>query len=807
MYTLFRKEIVQFLGSVTGYLAVVVFLLTGGLFLWVFPGIYNIPESGYATLEPWFMLAPWLYLFLVPAITMRLFADEKRSGTLELLLTRPLGDLKLVSAKFLAALVLVGFSLLPTLLWFWSVSRLGNPPGNIDGGSTWGAFIGLFLLASVYIAIGLFASVITDSQIVAFILAMAISFLFYLGFDFIAGTGLPYGIEKTVAWFSIDDHYRSLSRGVIDAGDFLYFAGMTLFFLLLTTVFLRKSRNSLRKAWTWVAGLATGLILLLVMSGKIPYRIDLTAEKRYSVASVSKRVVRSLDEPVTVELFLAGELPPGFRKLQQAIGAKVKDLERYSRKPIRLVITDPYKAVRANEREAFFNQLANNGIRPTDLRRQTEGGTSTSLIFPGARISCGDRTTGVSFLKNNPGVNHEVNLNHSVEGVEYELVSALQRLMARQKPLLVFLQGHEELNPYEVEDLALSLTEFFRVEFMNPALLEARDTIPDVLVIARPELPFPETDKFVIDQLLMRGSRILWALDPVEVSLDSLSQGYMTLAFPRDLNLNDQLFHYGIRINADLVQDVACAHIMVSTSLSDSRPEFTPQPWYYSPLLTPSEKHPVSRNLNLIYGEFVSSIDTVGSSGERKATPLLTTSPYGRRVRTPAAVSLENINRPPARELFNQPFIITGILLEGRFTSVFRNRMLDHLGIPSASVIEASPETRMMVFSDGDLMANKVRYEAGKEPRILPLGYDRVSRQTFGNKELFVNAIRFLADEGDITQLRNAAVKMRLLDKVRITGQRRALAWLNTGVPLGIVLLFALFFGFFRKRKYSKAIS
>ena len=196
MYSLFKKEIKTFLGSLIGYLAVLVFLLVTGLFLWIFPGNYNIPDNNYATLQGLFTLAPWLYLFLVPAITMRMFADEKRSGTIEILLTRPLADFQLVMAKFLAGLVLVVFSLLPTLLYFLSVYWLGNPVGSIDTGATWGSFMGLFFLATIYVAIGIFASSLTDNQIVSFIFGMSLSFIFYLGFEFVASAEVPYLLEQ-----------------------------------------------------------------------------------------------------------------------------------------------------------------------------------------------------------------------------------------------------------------------------------------------------------------------------------------------------------------------------------------------------------------------------------------------------------------------------------------------------------------------------------------------------------------------------------------------------------------------------------
>lgn len=801
MGTLLRKEIIQFLGSLTGYLAIVIFLMVSGLFLWVFPGDYNITEGGYATLEPFFQLAPWLYLFLIPAITMRLFAEERRTGTLELLLTRPISDFRLVTAKYLAALLVVALTLLPTLLWFWSVYRLGNPVGNIDAGSTWGAFIGLFLLASIYIAIGLFASVLTDSQIVAFLLAVALSFLFYLGFGLVSGSGVPYGVGKFLAGLTIREHYLAVSRGVLDLSDLVWYAAMTLLFLLLTSIFVRRTRFSTLKTGQREILPLVGLLLLLLLADTLPYRIDLTSDKRYTLSPLTKRVAAEIGEPVTVELFLAGELSPGFRKLQQSISGKVEDMARHAGRPIRLVITDPYEAVPAGQREKFFEELTGRGIRPTDVRRKTDQGTETSLLFPGALLRMGERETYVNFLKNNPGLNHEVNLNQSVETVEYELVSALRRLSAKEKPLLVFLQGHGELDPYETEDLARSLAESFRVQYLTAGELAAAD--PDLLVIAAPEMPFSESDKFVTDQLLMKGKPQLWAIDPVEVSLDSLSQGFMTLAFPGDLHLNDQLFHYGVRVNSDLVQDVVCAQILVNTSPDAARPRFTPQNWYYSPLLTPSGHHPVSRNLNLLYSEFVSSIDTVGNSGERKSTVILSTSPYARSLRTPAEVSLESINRPPARELFNRQDIPAGVLIEGRFTSVFRNRILAPLGIPAGEVIAKSPDTKIMVFSDGSLLANKVRYQAGAAPQILPLGYDRVSQQTFGNKEFFVNALLYLSDREGILELRNTSVRLRLLDKVKLREQREILTWVNLLVPVMLVVVAGVGYNFLRRRKYA----
>lgn len=242
MYSLFLKEITSFFSSLAGYVVIFVFLLANGLFLWVFKGNLNILDSGYATLESLFILAPWVFLFLVPAITMRMFAEEKRIRTIELLLTRPLTDMQIVLAKFMSAFVLVILSIIPTLIYFLSVSRLGAPPGNIDTGATWGSYFGLLFLAGIYTAIGIFISSITENQIIAFIFTLLISFIFYIGFDYIASLDIFGSLANVVVKFGINEHYRSVSRGVIDTRDILYYLSVIFIFLLLTKIVL-QSRN------------------------------------------------------------------------------------------------------------------------------------------------------------------------------------------------------------------------------------------------------------------------------------------------------------------------------------------------------------------------------------------------------------------------------------------------------------------------------------------------------------------------------------------------------------------------------------
>ncbi len=242
MWALFKKEINGFFSNLTGYLVIAVFLLLISLFMWIVPGQFNVIDNGYATLDSLFALAPWVFLFLVPAITMRMFSEEKRSGTLDLLYTRPVTELQIILAKFLASWTLVLFSLLPTLIYFWSVSRLGSPPGNMDMGGTWGSYVGLFFLGGIYAAIGMFASSLTGNQIVAFILAVFLSFLMYLGFEFLSGIAGSGSAAFLVSRLGISYHYNSISRGVIDSRDMLYFAGVILLFIVGTRTILQSSK-------------------------------------------------------------------------------------------------------------------------------------------------------------------------------------------------------------------------------------------------------------------------------------------------------------------------------------------------------------------------------------------------------------------------------------------------------------------------------------------------------------------------------------------------------------------------------------
>ncbi len=801
MLSLFKKEIVQFFGSIAGYIVVIVFLLTTGLFLWVFGGSYNIPDGGYATLSGLFAIAPWIYLFLIPAVTMRMFADEKRNGTLELLLTRPLTEMQIVLVKFSAALVVVILTLLPTLIYFISVYLLGNPVGAIDSGAAFGSYTGLFFLAVIYLTIGIFTSSLTDNQIISFLSALFLCFTWYTGFGFIAGLSFNQDISSFLNTLSIDSHYESVSRGVLDSRDLLYFILMAGFFLLLSKISLEWKRRQLLKALIHITVYGVATILLLIISQNNFFRIDFTSEKRYTLSPQSKVILSKVNAPVAAEIFLEGDLPAGFKKLQTAVIDQLHDMKVYCKKPVFIQITDPYNTVSPQEQGKYFDSLIKRGIVPTNLRIKNRQGTSTKLIFPAVSLRSGDDEVIINILTNNPLLREEENFIHSTELLEYELIKGFRLLFQEKREKIAYLTGQGELDDAHLIDFNRGLSESFDLRRVTTDELVAKSDSLRTLIIAAPENRFTEKDKFMIDQYLMRGGRIMWLIDPVNVSLDSLSNGMTTFAMPKELNLSDQLFHYGIRYNNDLIQDAECLQIKVNTAPEGQQPKYSVAPWYFSPLLQPSQNHPIGKNVSRILSEFISSIDIVGENEAIKSSVILTSSPYARINRCPMIVSLGMIDVPPARELFNQQFIPTGILSEGKFTSVFRNRMTAELGLGEGTkVITESKPTKMMFFSNGRLIANKVNRRNQNNP-AQPLGFDPVSNITFGNKDFFTNAVYYLCDDSELMDLRSRTMQMRLLDKVRLREELFMWQLINVILPVLLVICGGFAFWLIRRIK------
>ncbi len=389
MRSLFVKEISSFFSSLTGYLVIGVFLLLNSLFMWIVPGQFNVVDNGYATLDALFSISPWVFLFLVPAITMRMISEEKRSGTLDLLYTRPVNELQIILAKFLASWTLVLLSLLPTLIYFWSVSRLGSPPGNMDVGGTWGSYIGLLLLGGIYAAIGIFASSLTGNPIVAFISAVFLSFLLYLGFDFLSGVAGSGSMEFLVSRMGISYHYNSISRGVIDSRDLLFFIGVIILFLMGTLTVLQSSkwqsgmaRKGLKVRNLTHLALALALVIVLGMLAEIKFfRIDLTAEKKHTLSQSSRQLLRELDDVVYVKIYLDGELPAEFVNFRKSIRELMDEFRAYGGEKLQYEFVNLYDEEDEVLRNRMIGELYERGLVTNIQVRDAEGGTSAEIFF------------------------------------------------------------------------------------------------------------------------------------------------------------------------------------------------------------------------------------------------------------------------------------------------------------------------------------------------------------------------------------------------------------------------------------------
>ena len=806
MWTLFKKEIQGFFSSLTAYVVILVFLLANSSFIWLFRNPMNLITKGYATLESLFVLAPWIFLFLVPAITMRMISEEKRSGTMDLLWTRPVSEFQIIFAKFLASWALVLLSLLPTLVWFWSVSQMGSPVGNVDMGGTWGSYLGLLFLGGIYAAIGIFSSSLTGNQIVAFITAVLLSFVMYQGFDFLGGSLGSGKMALLVSQAGIAYHYSSISRGVLDSRDLLYFIVVITLFLQGARVVL-QSRNWQRRNLLELASVLLVVLLVLVGSGMKFFRVDLTSEKKYTLSHSSRDAMEGLEDVVFVRIYLEGEMPSEFVNFRNQIEDLMDECRAWAGEKLQYEFLNLYDEPDEELRNRIIGQLYDQGLNVTSLQvSDKEGGKTARIVFPGAMVSYGSYTLPVNFLKNNPSLSHEMNLNNSIQTLEYEFMRAIHSLTMDEVPHIAFIEGHGELDSLQTHSLMDELKNFFQVDrgYINGNIEALKNY--RALIIARPTRMFSEADKFAIDQYIMGGGKVLFFLDPVNPFADSLSGG-TTVALANQVGLEDLLFKYGIRVNYNLVADLQCSAVPVNTASTAEQARWTLMPWVYYPLLTGNPEHPVTRGLNYVKGEFASSLDTISTRNQEvSATVLLSTSQSSRSREVPLYISMEEVTVQPDPALYQLSGLPVAVLLEGVFTSLYKNYPVPAGVYPGdAEVLAQSSPTSILVVSDGDIPANEVRMEQGYF-ETEKLGYDRYTKQTYGNLEFVMNAINQMCDETGIMELRSREFKLRLLN-AEITGQReRVLYWklINTFVPLLLVILSGIIFHFVRKRKYSQ---
>ena len=550
------------------------------------------------------------------------------------------------------------------------------------------------------------------------------------------------------------------------------------------------------------------LLLIGILSSYFHARFDLTADRRYSLSRPTKQMLQRIDDEILFRVYLDGELPAGFKRLQNSVREMLDEFRAYGGDNIQYEFVDPTENPNQQARERIFRELYQKGLDPTNLQvKEKDGSSSQKLIFPGIMVSYQGRDVAVNILKNHVSAAAEANLQTSIQSLEYDLTFAINQLLNPESPIIGFLRGHGELLPEQMEDMAYTLGKFYTLRQVDAdAGLVSADSAGRLtyrlIVVAQPLMQFTDAEKFMIDQYVMAGGRVLWLIDNTTASIDSLSHGRDVKALPLELNLDDLLFNYGVRINNNLIQDMQCAVVPVNTALVGQPPQFTPAPWVFSPIVTPTDKHPLTKNLDMIRIDFASSIDTVGRNSSVDKTVLLAASGNCRTVFLPTQVDLSIIGNRIATESFAHSGLIMGVLLEGQFGSAYANRPLQVEGFSRQQFRRQSDATRMIVISDGDIIRNQFR-QNGDQREPLPLGYDRYTRQTFGNKEFLLNSINYLCGFDELMESRSKEFKLRMLDRARITEERTLWQILNVAVPVLMIVVFGLIFNRLRKRRYQ----
>ncbi len=556
-----------------------------------------------------------------------------------------------------------------------------------------------------------------------------------------------------------------------------------------------------KKDLTYVLLFIVLIVLINIISSIFFTRLDFTSEKRYTISPITKEILKNLDDRVQVTVYLEGEnFPAGFKRLRNATFDILTDLKAYSGNNLDFDFVNPMEGTEQVQHENY-QKLLGQGIEATNLNVATESGSSQKIIFPAALVSYKGVQIPVKLLQTQTGVDPQEVLNNSIQNLEYAFASTIKKATSGGRQRIGFTEGHGELNDLQLSDAMNSLADWSEVGRVNLGTItfEGLDKLK-LLVVAKPDEEFTEAEKYKIDYFVMRGGRVLWTIDQVYAELDSLRGAGEQLAFPRKLNLDDMLFRYGARINYDLILDMNSARIPLNMGSVGGQPQIELVPWLFYPVFVPVSAHPIVKNLDGIRTEFPSTIDLIDVKGVRSEV-ILSSSPYNRKIEVPTMLSLQMVEQEPDPKLFQGPVKVAGVLLEGEFPSVFRNRPVPAGVNGGATIPGKSKFGKMMIIADGDILKNQVNATDGSH---YPLGFDRYTEEQYANKNFLLNVADYLMDDSGIIGLRNKEIKLRLLDKAKIKEKKAFWQAINLGLPLIMLIACGIFQHYFRIRKYAR---
>ena len=567
------------------------------------------------------------------------------------------------------------------------------------------------------------------------------------------------------------------------------------------------------KRYWWVIAVV-GVVLLNVAAHFCVLRLDLTDDQRYSLSAATKQLLDELDAPVEVTVYLTGDLNPSFLRLKNATAELLEEMGNFASVKSRSFTssdsaegrsTQPTNAANRGRDARVPSSMAEPdelGLTPIVIHERAHNGTTVQqTVYPYALVRYKGHTAVVSLLQNNRGMSGEENLNASIENFEYAFAEAIHQVQQTEVSKVAFLEGHGELLEQNVYDISLALSKYFQIDRgalgSDPYALDGYQAV----VIADPQMPFSEADKYILDHYIQQGGSVLWVLNGVRFSEDVLAQAGYTPVLPLDLNLTDMLFRYGVRVNPALLQDVQCLPVPVNVSSDPQQPNLQPVPWYYAPLLLTSQASPITRNIGQVSSMFVSPVDVVGGEDGIRKEVLLATSTATRLIPTPAEVDLGDLN--PDMSTFRYQYVPVAVALEGRFPSVFAHRMVPEgieLAAAGGAIGGSAEVSRQVVVASGSVIRNEIQ-----QGKALPAGYDRYSGMQFANRDFLVNAVLYLTDEQGLIPLRQKTIALRLLNDRRAHEQRTQMQLFSTITPIALLALIGLTVFMIRRYKYTGA--
>ncbi|MBS7788275.1 gliding motility-associated ABC transporter substrate-binding protein GldG [Flavobacterium sp. CYK-55] len=556
-------------------------------------------------------------------------------------------------------------------------------------------------------------------------------------------------------------------------------------------------KNNLKKVLLLLAVLAA----VNLIGSRLFYRFDLTRDHRYTLSQTSLNIIDQAKEPLIIDVFLKGQFPGEFKKLQTETQ---QILEEFKARNSNITFQFINPLENETQKDTLVQSFMQRGLTPVNVTVNDRGKQSQEMVFPWAIATYKGKSTKIPLLKNLMGASTAEKVVSSVQHLEYAFANAFNTVITVKSKKVAVMKGNGEMPDLLMADFIKQVREnyFIGTFTLDSVAKKPNESLKylkkyDLAIIAKPTEQFTDQEKLVLDQFVMNGGKTLWLVDQVNIEMDSLyNDAGSTLAFPRDLNLNDLFFKYGIRINPTLVKDVMATPIALATGEKGSATQYTQYPWFYAPLVFPASKNPIVSNLDGIKFEFTNGIEILKNN--LRKTVLLQTSPYSKLVGTPVDINLNMVTeRPEQSEFKGKGNIPLAVLLEGKFNSVYQNRILP---FDEKTFKTQSAQNKMIVVSDGDIIRNQL----DKNFQPLELGYDKWTNKLYGNKEFLMNCVNYLLDDNGLINIRSKEVSLPLLDQEKVYAQYNTIQWITVGLPLIILLIFALIFTRLRRKKYAR---